>query len=298
MSNVLLPRYVDLKLDCGFKAVFVDKNNRELLRKMLNLLLPERDAIAEIEAYLDREQLPDFQGGKGSALDVLCRTDDGRRFIVEMQKKGMDAFFERCIYYGSGLFRMNLERSGIYTSLQPVYVVGILNYKLKHDDESQWDTDHVVSEYQMIEKRTGEFAHPTISCIFAELTRFTKTEAECRSDLDWLFYIFRQGSVVEKLAEEHRSGFTGELLRACEVAGFDKEKKLIFEQDMIQEMDKRAQDAYAKRLAREEGLKEGREEGKMEEQSSIVIKMKEQNIPLETIMAVTGLSADEIKQYS
>ena len=132
MSNVPLPRYVDLKLDAGFKAVFVDKNNHELLRKMLNLLLPERDAIAEIEAYLDREQLPDFQGGKGSALDVLCRTDDGRRFIVEMQKKGMDAFFERCVYYGSGLFRMNLQRGGIYTSLQPVYVIGILNYKLKH----------------------------------------------------------------------------------------------------------------------------------------------------------------------
>ncbi len=87
MSNIKLPRYVDLKLDAGFKAVFVDKNNRELLRKMLNLLLPERDAIAEIEAYLDREQLPDFQGGKGTALDVLCCTDDGRRFIVEMQQR-------------------------------------------------------------------------------------------------------------------------------------------------------------------------------------------------------------------
>ena len=287
MSNVLLPRYEDLKLDCGFKAVFVDKNNRELLRKMLNLLLPERDAIAEIEAYLDREQLPDFQGGKGSALDVLCRTDDGRRFIVEMQKKGMDAFFERCVYYGSGLFRMNLERGGIYTSLQPVYVVGILNYKLKHDDESQWDTDHVVSEYQMIEKRTGEFAPPTISCIFAELTRFTKTEAECRSDLDWLFYIFRQGSVVEKLAEEHRSGFTGELLRACEVAGFDKEKKLIFEQDMIQEMDKRAEDAYAKRVAREEG--------KAEKARSVAANMLADGQSVELVAKYTGLSEDEVK---
>ena len=287
MSNVPLPRYVDLKLDCGFKAVFVDKNNKELLRKMLNLLLPERDAIAEIEAYLDREQLPDFQGGKGSALDVLCRTDDGRRFIVEMQKKGMDAFFERCVYYGSGLFRMNLERSGIYTSLQPVYVVGVLNYKLKHGDESQWDTDHVVSEYQMIEKRTGEFAPPTISCIFAELTRFTKTEAECRSDLDWLFYIFRQGSVVEKLAEEHRSGFTGELLRACEVAGFDKEKKLIFEQDMIQEMDKRAEDAYAKRVAREEG--------KAEKARSVAANMLADGQSVELVAKYTGLSEDEVK---
>ena len=289
MSNIPLPRYVDLKLDSGFKAVFVDKNNRELLRKMLNLLLPERDAIAEIEAYLDREQLPDFQGGKGTALDVLCRTDDGRRFIVEMQRREKDAFFERCVYYGSGLFRQSLQRGEDYTALQPVYVVGILNYRLKHSDESQWDTDHVVSEYQMMEKRTGEFAPPTISCIFVELTRFTKTEAECRSDLDWLFYIFRQGSVVEKLAEEHRSGFTGELLRACEVAGFNKKKKLIFEQDMIQEMDKLAEDNFAKRVAMEKGREQ--------ERQILISKLLQSGMTPETIAKATGLPVETVLNY-
>ena len=119
------------------------------------------------------------------------------------------------------------------------------------------------------------------------MTRFTKTEAECRSDLDWLFYIFRQGSVVEKLAEEHRSGFTGELLRACEVAGFDKEKKLIFEQDMIQEMDKRAEDAYAKRVAREEG--------KAEKARSVAANMLADGQSVELVAKYTGLSEDEVK---
>ena len=129
------------------------------------------------------------------------------------------------------------------------------------------------------------------------MTRFTKTEAECRSDLDWLFYIFRQGSVVEKLAEEHRSGFTGELLRACEVAGFDKEKKLIFEQDMIQEMDKRAEDAYAKRVAREEGLKEGEAKGREEGVASVVTKLLQSGMTPETIAKATGLPVETVLSY-
>ena len=53
---------------------------------------------------------------------------------------------------------------------------------------------------------------------------------------------------------------------------------------------------------REEGLEEGREEGleagRMEERSSIVLKMKELNIPLEQIMSITGLSAEEVKKYN
>ncbi len=193
---------MDLKLDSGFKAVFADRRNKELLRKMLNLLLPESERIAEIEEYLDREQLPDFRGGKETALDILCRADDGRRFIVEMQRRGKDAFFERCVYYGSGLYRQRLQEGDSYARLHPVLVVGILDYNLVHSDETLWDTDNIVSEYRMTEKRTGELAPPTISCIFAELRRFTKTERECRSDRDWLFHIFRKGGEPEGLAPD------------------------------------------------------------------------------------------------
>ena len=142
----------------------------------------------------------------------------------------------------------------------------------------------------MTEKRTGELAPPTISCIFAELRRFTKTEAECVSDRDWLFHIFRQGSVLEHLAEEHRSGFSGELLRACEVAGFDRRKKMIFEQDMIRELDKRAEDAYARRVA----MEEGREEGREEERTSLVSKLLKSGLSAETIASATGLSVETV----
>jgi hypothetical protein len=55
MSNIQSPRYVDLLSDAGFKAVFADRENKELLRQTINLLLPEENAVEEITQYLDRE---------------------------------------------------------------------------------------------------------------------------------------------------------------------------------------------------------------------------------------------------
>ncbi len=171
-----------------------------------------------------------------------------------------------------------------------MFVVGILDYNLAHEDESLWGTDNIVSEYRMTEKRTGELAPPTISCIFVELRRFTKAESECRSDRDWLFHIFRRGGEAEDSAQEYRSGFAAELMRACEVAGFNKEKKLIFEQDMIRDLDKIAEDAYARRIAREEGIAEGQKEKSRE----IAANLLAAGLPVSQIVSCTGLSEEEV----
>ena len=61
-------------------------------------------------------------------------------------------------------------------------------------------------------------------------------------------------------------------------------------------IDGAAELGYRKGL--EEGEKYGLEKGREEERSSIVLRMKELNIPLEQIMSITGLSADEVKQYN
>ena len=47
---------------------------------------------------------------------------------------------------------------------------------------------------------------------------------------------------------------------------------------------------YAKEIAHEEGLAKGREE----ERNSIVLKMLQNNLPVQTICDVTGLSLEEV----
>ena len=294
LTAVTPGRYVDLTLDAGFKAVFADKGNKELLIGLLNVLLPPEARVGDILEYLDRETGPDFLGGKSTRMDLVCRGEDGRRFIVEMQREPETAFFERCVYYGSGVYRAGLPRGGRYGDwLHPVYVVGILNYSLPHDDESLWDSGNMVSCYRFIESRTGELAPDTILCIFAELGRFGKSAAECADDRDALFWLFRHSGVMDSLPEELRHSRLAEgITDACELAGFPADKKTLYEKDMITELDMVLRNDYA----RKEGEAIGEARGKAEEQSAIARRMLEEKLPVDIVVKCSGLSEDEVRK--
>ena len=258
-----LAPFVNLRSDVGFKAVFADRNNKDILIGVLNQILPPEARIEDIKEYSDREQQQDVIYGKKTVLDLVCVDKDGRTFIVEMQASEEDSFFERCVYYASGLYHLELSEGDLYGKLHPVYVVSFLNYRLRHDDESLWDTDHLISYWQFTEKRTGMVANQTISVIFVEMTLFTKTLEECVTESDRLFYIFRNSGGFQKIPEwiEEAGGISRRLAEACEVAAFDKEKKLKYEIDKMNERDILAQRVFAERKGFEKGYADGEAKG-------------------------------------
>ncbi len=298
-------RYVDLTLDAGFKAVFADRSNKELLIGLLNVLLPPEAKVEDIIEYLDRESVPEFLNSKTTRMDLVCRGEDKRTFIVEMQREPENAFFERCVYYGAGVYHTGLVRGKTYKDdLKPVYIVGILNYSLPHEDESLWNSDNIVSCYRFIESRTGEVAPDTILCIFAELERFNKSAAECVDDRDALFWLFRHSGVMEELPEElSHSSLAEGVTDACEIAGFSADKRILYEKDMITELDLALRYDYALDKGRAEGEAigeargkvEGLAEGKAEEKSAIAKRMLKAGLPMDVIAECSGLSEDEVR---
>ena len=306
-KNELAP-FVNLRSDVGFKAVFADKNNKDILIGVLNQILPPEARIEDIKEYSDREQRRDVPYGKKTVLDLVCVDKDDRTFIVEMQAAEEDYFFERCVYYASGLYHMELSDGERYKGLRPVYVVSFLNYRLKHDDESLWDTDHFISYWRFSEKRTGMVADQTISVIFVEMTLFTKTLEECVTEFDRLFYIFKNSDGFQRIPEwiEEAGGISRRLAEACEVAAFDKEKKLKYEIDKMNEWDIQAQKEYAVRKGLEEGLqkglREGREEGleqgREETRLSIARKLFEAGTPVDVIVNCTGVDDGTIASFA
>ena len=261
-KNELAP-FVNLRSDVGFKAVFADKNNKDILIGVLNMILPSEARIDDITEYSDREQRRDVPYGKKTVLDLVCRDKSGRTFVVEMQASEEDFFFERCVYYASGLYHLELSDGVRYKGLRPVYVVSFLNYRLRHDDESLWDTDHFISHWRFTEKRTGMVADQTISVIFVEMTLFTKTLEECVTEFDRLFYIFKNSEGFQRIPEwiEEAGGISRRLAEACEVAAFDKEKKLKYEIDKMNEWDILAQREFAERKGFEKGYADGEAKG-------------------------------------
>ena len=303
-----LAPFVNLRSDVGFKAVFADRNNKDILIGVLNQILPPEARIEDIKEYSDREQRRDVPYGKKTVLDLVCVDRDDRTFVVEMQASEEDFFFERCVYYASGLFHLELSDGVRYKGLRPVYVVSFLNYRLRHDDESLWDTDHFISHWRFTEKRTGMVADQTISVIFVEMTLFTKTLEECVTEFDRLFYIFRNSGGFQRIPEwiEEAGGISRRLAEACEVAAFDKEKKLKYEIDKMNEWDIQAQKEYAVRKGLEEGLqkglREGREEGleqgREETRLSIARKLFEAGTPVDVIVNCTGVDDGTIASFA
>ena len=303
---------MNLRSDVGFKAVFADRNNKDILIGVLNQILPPEARIEDIKEYSDREQRRDVPYGKKTVLDLVCVDRDDRTFVVEMQASEEDFFFERCVYYASGLYHLELSDGVRYKGLRPVYVVSFLNYRLRHDDESLWDTDHFISHWRFTEKRTGMVADQTISVIFVEMTLFTKTLEECVTEFDRLFYIFKNSGGFQRIPEwiEEAGGISRRLAEACEVAAFDKEKKLKYEIDKMNEWDIQAQKEYAVRKGLEEGLqkglqkglREGREEGleqgREETRLSIARKLFEAGTPVDVIVNCTGVDDGTIASFA
>ena len=307
-----LAPFVNLRSDVGFKAVFADRNNKDILIGVLNQILPPEARIEDIKEYSDREQRRDVPYGKKTVLDLVCVDRDDRTFVVEMQASEEDFFFERCVYYASGLYHLELSDGVRYKGLRPVYVVSFLNYRLRHDDESLWDTDHFISHWRFTEKRTGMVADQTISVIFVEMTLFTKTLEECVTEFDRLFYIFKNSDGFQRIPEwiEEAGGISRRIAEACEVAAFDKEKKLKYEIDKMNEWDIQAQKEYAVRKGLEEGLqkglqkglREGREEGleqgREETRLSIARKLFEAGTPVDVIVNCTGVDDGTIASFA
>ena len=256
---------------------------------------PPRDIVE----YRDREQTPDTIYSKKTVLDLVCKDADGNILGVEGQKKVDSHLFSRCVYYAAGQYHSQLLSKGDYAALHPVFEIAFLAQNYPHDTPELWDADHIVSHYTFKEKRTGECPNPTIFVILAEIGRFNKTEAECLTTRDRLFYWFRHADEFTEKPAWPDDPETKALLTATEIAAFTPEKKEQYEQDMKNEHDLEYEKniCYKEGLeeGRQEGRQEGREEGMAEKALSDAKNFLAEGIAPETVARCVGISLEEVK---
>ena len=244
---------------------------------------PPRDIVE----YRDREQTPDTIYSKKTVLDLVCKDADGNILGVEVQKKVDSHLFSRCVYYAAGQYHSQLLSKGDYAALHPVFEIAFLAQNYPHDTPELWDADHIVSHYTFKEKRTGECPNPTIFVILAEIGRFNKTEAECLTTRDRLFYWFRHADEFTEKPAWPDDPETKALLTATEIAAFTPEKKEQYEQDMKNEHDLE----YEKNICYKEGLEEGMAEKALSDAKNLLA----EGIAPETVARCVGIPLEEVK---
>ena len=237
MENITSNRYVNLLKNSGFKAVFGDENNKDVIIGVLNMLLPARHQVTDI-TYLRTELQGPIVTNREYHYDFVCRDAAGLTFIVEMQRYDEEYWFKRCVSYCcrsydrltvKGEKRENVEEESESNKkleptgydVQPLYFIGFMDTDLKHENEQEWDGKYI-SEYTFLEKTTHELQDETIFIIFAELKRFHKSEEECETELDKLLYLFKNIGEMEDDENWNKDIFWQRFFRACEIAAFDE----------------------------------------------------------------------------
>ncbi|HIS23537.1 MAG TPA: PD-(D/E)XK nuclease family transposase, partial [Candidatus Cryptobacteroides intestinipullorum] len=116
--------------------------------------------------------------------------------------------------------------------------------------------------------------------------RFGKRLDECRTMTEKWLYALKHVGTLDRLPESLRMQAFERLFEACEIAKFEPERKLTYEENMITEQD------YYNIIdtAREDGIIQGKAEGCIEVAKSL----KGLGVPFETIVKATGLSESEI----
>jgi len=123
-----MSKYLDPYTDFGFKKLFGEEANKDLLTDFLNSFLPEKHQI-ETLAFRNTEQLGPIPLDRKAFFDIYCEAKNGEKFIVEMQKAKQNWFKDRAVFYVTFPIRDQAEKGLEWQfELKAIYYVGVLDF--------------------------------------------------------------------------------------------------------------------------------------------------------------------------
>ena len=99
VNDRLRDKYIDPFTDFGFKKLFGEECNKDLLLDFLNELLHKKEGKIINLTYLKSEQLGRSDEDRKAIFDLHCENEKGEKIIVEMQKTKQKFFKDRELYY-------------------------------------------------------------------------------------------------------------------------------------------------------------------------------------------------------
>ncbi|MCQ2974754.1 MAG: Rpn family recombination-promoting nuclease/putative transposase [Bacteroidales bacterium] len=290
-------KYLDPKADVTFKKVFGEHPN--LIISLLNALLPlpQDMQIVSIE-YLSSELVPMNPTKKDTIVDVRCKDNFNRQFIVEMQMYWTDAFFKRSVLNACKAYSTQAKKGQAFETLQPVYALCLLNESGFPNYLDQDKNLEYIQELYLINKNHPEFELQEMGLIFVELQKFKPSNyAHKKLKELWLKFLTEiKDNTTEISAELLENKEISEALEYLETSAYTEAELTAYDKywDLVSREKTIINEKTNK--AREEGRKEGREEGETNKAFQIAKMMKANNEPLEKIINYTGLSKEEIEK--
>ncbi len=280
---------INPKIDLVFKKLFGTEQNINLLKSLVNSILPENEQVTTLE--LKNPYNPsDYLSGKISYLDIKATDENGKWYNIEIQIAPFDFFGFRLLFYWAKMYSSQLKSKQTYDELRKTIVISLINFDYFIDDEGKERYHRRIGLTDLDTRKIYEQTDG-LELIFVELKKFQKELPEIHSTLErWITFLnkaheYSKDNLPKELATE-------EIIKAMEeleVMYFNEKEQEHFESQQRKYLD---EESLAKQEERkiQNAYNEGVDTTKIE----IAKSLKSKNISTDIIIETTGLTKDQI----
>jgi predicted transposase/invertase (TIGR01784 family) len=278
-------KYINPFTDYGFKKLFGEEPNKDLLLDFLNELLKEEQGEIIDLTYLKNEHLSTSDIDRKAIFDLYCENEKGEKFIVELQKSKQNFFKDRTVYYSTFPIREQAKRADWNYELKAVYTIAILDFVFNEDKN---DPNKFRYDIKLTDQETNKVFYDKLTFIYLEMPKFNKTVDQLETRFDKWLYVIRNLNRLDKVPEKLKERIFEKTFEVAEIAKFTPEQVRSYEDSLKYYRDLKNSLDTAK--------EEGKEEGKFEEKEGIAKNLLGNNVDIEIIVKSTGLSKEQIEK--
>ena len=280
-------KYLDPKADLTFKKIF--GNHPARLISLLNALLPlsEEEQIHEIK-YLPTELVPENNSYRYAITNILCTDAKSNKFCVVIRIEWSDAFQQRVQFLASELYVNPAIKQVKYFAQYPTYSLNLINDIFAHD------TPDFIHNYRIVHDKDSNKVIEGLHFTFIELPKFTPHSiADKRMMVLWLRFLTEINSDTKEIpADLLNDPEIGKAVEELEISGFTDAELWAYDKfwDSVSVERTLIDDSYQK------GIEKGIEKSMNQRSLEIARKMLAKGMDEASVMDMTGLTAEEIKQ--
>ena len=274
-----IEKYINPFTDYGFKKLFGEEMNKDLLLDFLNELLKEEQGQIVDLTYLKTEHLGATDIDRKAIFDLYCENEKGEKFIVELQKSKQNFFKDRTVYYSTFPIREQAKRADWDYELKAVYTIAILDFVFDSDKDepSKFRYDVKLSDIQ-----TNKVFYDKLTFIYLEMPKFNKSVDELETRFEKWLFVLKNLNKLERVPEKLKERIFDKLFESAEIAKFTAEQVRSYEDSL----------KYYRDL--KNSLDTARDEGEHKKAKDIAKKLLESNVEIDIIIKSTGLTRKEI----
>jgi predicted transposase/invertase (TIGR01784 family) len=274
-------KYINPFTDYGFKKLFGEEPNKDLLLDFLNELLKEEQGEIKNLTYLKTEQLGATDLDRKAIFDLYCENEKGEKFIVELQKSKQNFFKDRTVYYSTFPIREQARRADWDYELKAVYTIAILDFVFESDKD---EPDKFRYDVKLTDIETKKIFYDKLTFIYLAMPKFNKTIEELETRFDKWLYVIRNLNRLDRIPAKLHEQIFEKLFETAEIARFTPDQIRSYEDSL----------KYYRDL--KNSLDTARDEGKIEGKIEVAKNLLRSGVSLQVIIKSTGLTEKEIKE--